>query len=318
LKILATGDWHLTDQQVKARIDDYSNTQRGKIDFIFDLVEEEGIEAIIQPGDFCDQFISPDKFKTRWIRILRDAPLICCVYGQHDCRYHTSNIDNTPFGVLKEAIGLKLMTDKPYYLSGEKVDLTGISKKKHGPPVAIYGASWGKEVPRIITPNHFNVLATHRMIVFDKLWAQQEDYEMSGTFLRRNKFDLVVSGDNHTSFYMTHKDRWLINCGSLMRNKIDQGNHLPHVWVFDTSKRTAEKIMIPIRPFSKVMSVEKAGKEKAENLKLKALSDLLKKKSKIKGLEYKDRIFRRIKKLKEAGELKPRTERILEEVMEDG
>ena len=41
------------------------------------------------------------------------------------------------------------------------------------------------------------------------------------------------------------------------------------------------------------------------------------KRSKIKGLKYKERVFRRIERMKKAGELKPRTEKILEMVMAD-
>ena len=149
------------------------------------------------------------------------------------------------------------------------------------------------------------------MIIKSKLWGKQEHYDMAGTFLRKNKFDLIVSGDNHQSF--THKEgnRLLINCGSLMRNKIDQVNHKPCIWIFDTLTRAAKQIFIPVVPFSEVFNIEKAEKIKSKNEKLEELKKAFKNKKRITGLDYKNRVSNRV----DSSDLKPLTETIINEVM---
>ena len=305
MKFLILGDLHLTSpgSKPRSRIDDYQNAQFKKMEFILDLAVKENVSAILQPGDFCDKFISPDKFKTIWIRFFKkNKKPIYAVYGQHDCRYHTSNIDNTPFGVLAEALDISVIKDDIYFLKGD---------------VAIYGAGWGINIPKIKTGSYFNILLTHRMITPEKLWHSQEDYELSSQFLRRYKFDLIVSGDNHQSFYVNDDNRWLINCGSLMRSKTDQLDHKPCVWIFDVGKQEAAMIYVPIQKSKEVFSLSKIKKIKEENKKLEHLKDILKEKSNIKGLKFAKRISKRIILLKNKGELDNRTEKILNMVMED-
>lgn len=229
-------------------------------------------------------------------------PIIISVPGQHDMRYHTSNLSNTPYGVIKSGIGMRMAYDIPL-LSGR---------------TNVYGSGWGKPVPKIQDKDKLNILITHRMIVADKLWAGQEDYEVAGTFLRRYGYDLVVSGDNHTSFLHRWKDRILINCGSLMRSRIDQARHRPSVFIYDTDSREIEEVFIPIEPFDKVVDFEEVEKEEKENLRLNELRDVLKKKTKIKGLDYRKRVFNRVESLKKDEALSKRTENFIGRIMGDG
>jgi len=298
--LMITGDWHLTENKPERRSDNYTKAQELKINFIIEASKKYGVDIILQPGDLCDKWEIKDKFKTRWIRILKKLPNIACVYGQHDCRYHTSDTDNTPFGVITEALGYKILSSKPYDIGGG---------------IYLYGAGWNKPIPKIITHNDFNILVIHKMIVMDKLWDQQEDYQVAGSFLRRHNFDLIVSGDNHQTFYYEDKGRWLINAGSLMRNKIDQEDHKPCVFIFDTDSRSFDQYRVPVKPFGEVFNLEVAEREEKKNKRLQELSDSLKKKSRIKGLDYKQRVIKRVNTLKANNEIKPLTEKIIGEVM---
>jgi len=225
-------------------------------------------------------------------------------------RYHTSDIDNTPLGVLRKAVDFSVITTKIPFVMGD---------------ICMYGAGWNSPIPKPHTTDCFNALIVHKMITLDKIWAQQENYEVPGTFLRNNNFDLIVSGDNHNSFHYWVKDvetesgkleqRWLINCGSLMRSKIDQEDHKPCVWVYDTDTRSAEQIFLQIKPFNEVFDLEASASSRKRNERLAELADSLKKKSRIKGLDYKARVAKRIKELGES--IKPKTKNMVEEMMGD-
>ena len=151
MKICICGDWHLTENKPKSRVDDYVNAQESKIAFIAKTAVKYRATYILQPGDFCDKWEIKDKFKTRWIKNLKDLTNIVCVAGQHDLRYHTSDISNTPLGVLEEAIGFTLLhnNSKPCALDQQ---------------VHVYGAGWGRTMPKVIDTKKFNILLTHRMI----------------------------------------------------------------------------------------------------------------------------------------------------------
>jgi hypothetical protein len=190
-------------------------------------------------------------------------------------RYHSSNIENTPMGVLDASEAVRIVSGPfPYVLMGK--DFT----------VQIYGAGWNAEVPDIVDKSAINILITHRLIVQEKLWEGQKDPIKSKSFLFQNKFDLIVSGDNHQSFIETRGDRFLINCGSLMRSRIDQTTHQPCFYIYDTDTRKVKKYLIQIEPFAKVLNVAVATKEKEDNVKLEAFVKGLSKEESIEGLDF--------------------------------
>ncbi|MFH1505666.1 MAG: metallophosphoesterase [archaeon] len=276
MKFLIVGDWHITFKIPDNRTDNYPAAQKHKMDFTFDLAQEKKVEAILQPGDLFDHYHMPDIVKREWILYFREKGInILTIPGQHDMRYHSSNIDNTPMGVLDASEAVRILSGPfPYVFMG---------KDFH---VHVYGAGWNAEIPEIVDKSAINILIIHKLIVQEKIWEGQRDPVKSKSFLFQNKFDLIVSGDNHQSFLETRQDRYLINCGSLMRNRIDQTTHKPCVYVYDTDTRKIEKHMVPIEPFAKVLNVAVATKEKEDNVKLEAFVKGLSKEESIEGLDF--------------------------------
>jgi hypothetical protein len=90
--------------------------------------------------------------------------------------------------------------------------------------------------------------------------------------LRRNKYDLIVSGDNH-QFFISESGagkRYLFNAGSLMHSSIAQIEHQPKIIIFDTDTREYEMINVPIQPAEKVFRLDDVIKEKEKDEKLQA------------------------------------------------
>lgn len=259
MKIGITGDWHLTDKTPRCRVDDYPETQKKKLEWIFNKCIEEGVRLLLQPGDFFDSSKLKDKVKTYWIDNLPNSIQIYTVPGQHDMRYHTSDIDDTPMGVLYAADSIEVINEVPKYLAhwGE-------------PNTWIYGSGWNDPIPELADTSGpaCHIWVTHRMVIKEKLWEAQTHYEKGDVLLKRTKFDLIVSGDNHQAFQYEYEGRKLVNCGSLMRSTIDQVTHEPQMAIYDTETKELEVIKIPIEPAEKVMQVEVARKEKERNEKM--------------------------------------------------
>lgn len=279
-KFLLTGDWHLDIKEPKSRKGNYFKAMTHKMKWIFELASRYKVEAILQPGDLFNHHDMADSVKTCWIKFFRRYNIkILTVPGQHDMRYHTSPLKNTPMGVLGAADVIEILDDHPPLAH------------PHTQPIMIYGAGWNKDIPTIQTSLETqeitNILVTHKMVATSPEWPGHK-YSDAGRLLKTTNFDLIVCGDNHKSFITLNesKNRYVVNCGSLMRSKIDQVNHEPCIYIYNTKNKSIQKYKIPIRPFKDVINLEELESEKEENKELEALIDGLSDTS-IEGLEFK-------------------------------
>jgi DNA repair exonuclease SbcCD nuclease subunit len=277
MKIIGCPDAHIRERRPENRIDsDYVLTQFDKLRWIFDFARKE--EAMVWwPGDVFDSPTQSNIILQLCIRLFYNS---FGILGQHDMRYHNPNPENTALAVLDAAKAIQIIeNNKPITVENE---------------VTVYGCSFGEKIPEITTKN-FNVLLIHKMIVgSDKIWEGQEDFEYAQNFLRKNKFDLVISGDNHQFFHTQVGNKHLFNCGSLMRMTTAQLDHIPRIVLFDTDTREFEIIDIPVRPISEVFDLseieEKKKKEEQFDAFVKGLTE-----SKDISLNFQDRLFSYIK-----------------------
>ena len=264
MKLLIMGDFHLRFKKPAMRLDEnYFQTQRGKVEWILNLAGATNCNFILQPGDFFDGVDVPDFVKQSYIRLFKEKNIpILTVAGQHDMRYHSRRLETTPISVM-EASGVVQILGRKDWLG-------------KGKPIIFYGASWGEEIPEIKDKEKINILLTHRMVIDnEKLWFGQENYTTAKQLLKDYDFDLIVTGDNHQSFICENNQRYVVNCGSLMRANIDQAKHKPVVYVYDTETRELEKHFIPVEPAKKVLDLSKAELIKTRDSKLEKFVDSL-------------------------------------------
>lgn len=262
MKLLLTGDWHLRYRRPEMRLDeDYFGTQAGKVEQILGIAREKDCSVVLQPGDFFDGIETPWMVVQYYIKIFRKGNVdVLCVAGQHDMRYHTRDIENTPLGVLNaaNAVYLNWMMD-------------------WGGRATIYASWWGGDIPLVYDSKKTKIevrpaiLLMHRMVVQRKLWLGQTDFVYARDLLRGHpEFDLFVTGDNHKAFVEELDGRYVVNCGSLMRSAVDQVDHRPRVYVYDTESRGLEEIFLDVRPAEEVLDVGRAEavRERDEKLEL--------------------------------------------------
>ena len=270
MKFLLLGDQHIDLNKPDRRTDDYWETVKRKVRFVLDLKQKTQCIGILQPGDFFSSHRAND-FLKRWVlRELRSRVvnqneiMVITVFGQHDLRYHSSDTRNTPLSVLS-ASGLISIASKELIKIGN---------------VHIYGTSWHEDIPKPISKskrNLINILLMHKMVIKnEKLWDGQEDYKLGNVLLKSSGYDLIVAGDNHQHFTIsTESGKHLVNCGSLLRTKIDQVHHTPLVYVYDTVDRSITPYEVPHEPFTKIFDMSKYEEEKVKDEKLEALGEKL-------------------------------------------
>ena len=298
MKFLCIGDLQLRFARPRSRIDiDYALAQFKKVEWLLDTATEDGCDYLLQPGDFFDSCHPSFDTLRKYIDLFKRYDVkILCVRGQHDLRYHSTNIDNIPLSVLQSAEVLEVVGR-----DGLCVRSRGI-RSSRAPAVYIYGCSWGEDLFDVNSADDtVNILLIHKMVISsNKLqWPGQTDFLSAPSLLEDTKYDLVVSGDNHKSFiFKGDSKRYVINCGSLMRANIDQADHKPVSYVYDSDTRVVERKRIAnIAPVEAIFDLNhvKAESEKKKDLNLfiKSIS-----KSKSGGVDFLKNLYTRLDDIK--------------------
>lgn len=280
MKLLLTDDWHLRWGRPRYRVDDYTETQFGKTQFLLNKASYNDCEMVLLAGDMTENYPVPKfphRLLQRYIALLRSYTFeLITVWGQHDGNYH-ADFENTPLKVM-EAAGAVTILDE---------DRSRIPRAHYSESIpTVYGAGWDEAIPTPENPDHFNILITHKMISNSDYWSGTVSYTDAQAFLDSQPYDLIVSGDNHKHFYVRAHGKTLINCGSLMRTNIDQVGHQPVFYIFDTETRTFEEHKIPIRPAEEVFDLENYERQTSERREARAFIEELGRRGELDGFDF--------------------------------
>lgn len=262
MKLLITGDTHLTDKKPENRTDDYGSTVLRKFEFVLETAGVNECSAILQPMDFFDgPSPSYDFFTKVYLLIEKYKLRIFTGFGQHDQKFR--NMDKTGLAAL--------IATCPYV----------VCKSFRFMPdnIALYKACFGETIPPIIKTKlpEFNILMTHRMIVQQKIWAGQKNYDTGESLLEKHpEFNLIVTGDNHQNFVIEKDDRVLINAGSMMRSTIAQVDFQPKIYIIEIDNNQIVDLIeidIPIEPADAVFKIENIAREKNRDAQVDAFID---------------------------------------------
>lgn len=285
MKILGLSDIHIKETATRNRIDNYYETQFGKLEWGLNLGIEKKVDIVLFAGDITHTVRASYKSIIKLINLFKrfGKDRVFTVLGQHDSRLRNLSTDNVPMGVLESANVITVLNSSPIVIDN----------------VHLYGSSYGEEIPEIKDESVFNVLSIHKMVIKEKLWEAQTDFIQANILLRKHKFDLILSGDNHTFFTEKFKDRHLLNLGSIMRMTSLQIEHIPQCVIFDTDTRNFEIFTIPHKSAEVVFDLNKIEKEKTlrqENEKIKEYVELLAMDEETIQIKFEDNILGYIKK----------------------
>jgi len=255
MNILITGDWHYRKKKPRNRLDNnYQESINIKIKKIFDAARYHGCKYILQPGDMFDDADVSDSTKREFLQLMSTAPCpILTVPGQHDLRNHSKVWQNTPMGIMDAGDNNVIVVNQPL-----KFD-----------DFSVYNSGWGEKIPDPNPEDKFSILLCHKLII-KKNVPYAYDYA-ADEILRKYPYDLIVSGDNHQHFIETDSHKMLVNCGSLMRTRIDQSDHTPCAYIYGMKEGALiTQIILDVPPFRDIMDVEKAEEEAEKNENLKS------------------------------------------------
>ena len=249
MKILLLSDLHLVVDNPVARLDDLTETQWDKLDWVYEYAKKNGVELVLQAGDLTHTKRSWSLLNrlTDFFSFYDDIPT-WIVKGQHDSYFHDLDNNKTTTGILLSARLLTLL------------DKNGWSSKG----VTVYGASYGEEVPFDLRASDYNILVIHAPIA--EKGIPGVNYIDALQFLKEHdEYDLILCGDIHEKFLIKHKGRVICNTGPMLRIEATKYmlNHRPCFFVFDTDKKNMiEEVLIPTAPGKLVLSRDHIEKQK--------------------------------------------------------
>ena len=271
MKLALIGDMHITDKKPFCRKDeDYFRSCLNKLE---QVLCRDAYHKILQAGDFFDHYQQSNIVLSQTMNLLygSNKPIHAC-YGQHDMKFHSSDVSDTALNILVTCQSVNVRDSKT-------------------PAVSIYKCNYGAEIPKIANSSSFNVLIIHKMIVNDAaLYPGQEGHSFGYAFLQEHNFDLILSGDNHQTFTVINGNKTLINPGCMMRKSIDLKEHKPCFFIFETDTRTFEQIYFNVQD-DVFIDMDKTPLQKVfDSEKIQELLVLLKTKAKLEGVDFVDNL----------------------------
>jgi DNA repair exonuclease SbcCD nuclease subunit len=214
--MISTADFHLGNYKPRSRKDDYLKAQLDKFNYVINLIKnDDGLW--LHSGDLFDMPEPSLFFVEKIIKILKESDIQpYCICGQHDLINRSlKDINKTGLGVLAAAGVINLIMN--------------LEPKQIKDDVWLYGVPFGLKPIKPKTEG-FNILLLHELIIEDQPEWFGQSSRNALRVLKENKYDLIISGDNHKYFTKEYNGRLLVNLGSIMRKKIDQADHKPRLF----------------------------------------------------------------------------------------
>jgi DNA repair exonuclease SbcCD nuclease subunit len=220
---ILTADWHLREDKPICRTDDFWTTQWKKVDFIRNLQETCGC-PILHAGDLFNHWKPSPFLLSEAIRHI--STLFYTIYGNHDLPGHNIN--------LADKSGVKTL---------EISDTIDVIESNY----------WGAEEIKSILPIPFintdrKIAVCHLMTYTGKPpWPGCTDPSAEELLEQCPEFDLILVGHHHKPFVVEKDGRLLVNPGPLTRQRVDDIDLKPRVYLWYAETNTVEPIFLPIQ-----------------------------------------------------------------------
>lgn len=214
MKILCMSDLHLSSVRPMCRTDeDWVATQQEHLDYVLNYVKDKQIHYMVIAGDIFDTHTVPPVIINMMLQfILNIRALGCEVYiiaGNHDLPYkNTERMFNSSFGALSLLPSYNECFFDCYH----------------------YGEDHGSDTDRAVILHHFAVQdEQHRPPMRECVTADE-------LFTSYPNSRLIIVGDNHESWYVKNKNRYIINCGTFIQRTAAEAKRPCGFWIVDSSE----------------------------------------------------------------------------------
>jgi predicted phosphodiesterase len=217
--LILCSDFHLRETVPVCRMDDFWVAQWKKVDFVAGLQSQYGC-PVFHAGDLFHHWKPSPYLLSMTMEHLPEE--FHTVYGQHDLPQHNLDLSH------KSGIHALLRAGK----------------------LKIIGVHWGQkpDLSRVIRIGNRKVIVWHNFTYVGKdPWPGITSPKAYSLLEKYERYDLIVTGDNHQSFSVNGmKGNLLVNPGNLTRQTADQTNYQPKVYLWYAEDNLVEVVDVPI------------------------------------------------------------------------
>jgi hypothetical protein len=131
-------------------------------------------------------------------------------------------------------------------------------------------------------------------------------------------YNLIICADIHSKFYYkAPSGRIILNSGPLLRLEVDEADHEPGFFVYDTETENVDWVVVPHEPAENVISREHLIKKEEMDSVLEGFVKAIKEDSKGTGLSFQDNLSAFIGENEISEEVKTVISRIMKEDRKD-
>jgi DNA repair exonuclease SbcCD nuclease subunit len=245
MNFILCSDWHGTMKNPISRLDEIGEAFFKKLEFLYEQAQSHQA-CILQAGDMGHRprewyFLAPfSGFLKKWQGVVK----LFTVYGQHDCYLYSEAKQATTMGILRRAGLLNVLGNEPVREGN----------------IALYGCSWGEQVPKVESKTDFNILVTHAPVSDAAIYPGQE-FTKAEDFLEKHKqYKVILCGDIHRFFLAEDGERRLVNTGPLLRLTASEYNmqFKPSAYLLEVEDNgksfQLSRLPIPHKPAEQVLS----------------------------------------------------------------
>ena len=215
---ILTSDWHLREDPPTCFTGDWHQEQWKAVERVRELQAKHNC-PVIHAGDLFHHWKPSPGLISQALYFLPKK--FYTIYGQHDLPQHSWE--------LRSKTGLHTL---------EVAGALTVLKECHYGKMPVKGSLFfpGSEV---------TILVWHHLTYINPPFPGAKEGMAEGLLRKYPQFSLIVTGDNHQSFQTEYKDRHLVNPGSLTRQKADQIDFEPKVYLWYIEEGIISSVPIP-------------------------------------------------------------------------
>lgn len=218
--LILCSDFHLREDTPTCWMGDFQMEQWLSVSFVNKLQEKYKC-PVIHAGDLFHHWKPSPWLIAQAIDLLPKE--FHTIYGQHDLPQHNWELRG------KSGLNALRVANKVTVLDG-----THFGKE----PIA----------SSLFVPERYNgILVWHHLTYINPPFPGATGGNARSILKKYDWADLIVTGDNHQSFYTTYEGRILVNPGNLTRQVADQADFQPRVALWYAETNTIEWVNIPIQ-----------------------------------------------------------------------
>lgn len=228
---ILTSDIHLREDTPTCWTGNFMDDQTLALGFICGLQSKYKC-PVIHAGDLFHHWKPSPWLLSYAIQYLPDQ--FYTVYGQHDLPQHNWKLREKSGIYCLEQAGRITVLDGVHYGQELKPPLQSILTRENGEKYEVTGFY------------NSSLLVWHHMTYITPPYPGASGGQAEGILRKYPQFNLIVTGDNHQSFWTEYEGRLLVNPGPITRQDADQIDFKPRVYLYYADTNTVEAVFLPV------------------------------------------------------------------------